>query len=121
MRLLAPFLWLVFAASSAMASGDVACTTNREGRIVCPPPEGRCLTNRYGDVLCSNAGGGILANRYGDLVCGPGNCVRDQRGDVFCSNQPHGAVAIDRYGAAACAGACVPASASACVRPQPQR
>lgn len=103
------------------SAGDAHCTTNRSGKMVCPEPDSRCVLNRAGDVVCSAPGGGIEMDRYGEPVCGPGYCTKDRRGDLFCSDAPRGAASRDRYGNAACAGSCVPATAAACVVPQPNR
>lgn len=114
--LLAPLL-----AGPGAFAGDTTCTTNREGRTVCPAPDSSCLKDRYGDVICSTPGGGIEIDRYGDPVCGPGYCTKDLRGDLFCSNAPRGASSTDRVGNAVCAGQCVPAKREACVKPQPAK
>ena len=103
----------------AQGVGSRDCLAGRDGRMVCPPPDGRCVTDRYGEVVCSPSGGGIATNRYRDAVCGPGRCVTDQFGDVFCSSAARGAASLDRYGKAACTDGCVAASAAQCVKPAP--
>lgn len=120
-HLLTALLLVPLMASPVALAGDTTCTTNREGRTVCPAPDSTCLKDRYGDVICSTPGGGIETDRYGNPVCGPGYCTRDLRGDLFCSNSPRGASSTDRAGNAVCAGQCVPAKAQACVKPQPAR
>ena len=111
---------LLLATSGALAS-DKVCTTNREGRTVCPAPDSTCLKDRYGDVVCSTPGGGIELDRYNNPVCGPGYCTKDLRGDLFCSSSPRGASSTDRVGNAVCADNCVPASPQVCVKPQPAK
>jgi hypothetical protein len=110
---------LMAALSTSAWAADEACTPTRDGRLVCPAPESRCVTDRAGEVVCSTPRGGIEVDRYGVPVCGAGYCTKDLRGDVFCSNAPGGAASTDRYGAAACFGSCMPASAQACVKPRP--
>src|SRR4051812_27444090 len=102
------FATLLVAAQTAWAQ-DKGCTTGRDGRLVCPPPDSTCVVARSGDVICSSPGGGIEIDRYGDPVCGPGYCAKDIRGDLFCSSSPRGAASQDRYGAAVCAVGCVAA------------
>jgi len=116
----AAFLFLLCGLASAWAA-DQACTQNRYGQMVCPPPDATCVVDRVGEVVCSTPGGGITIDRYGDPVCGPGHCTRDIRGEFLCSSAPRGAAAIDRYGVATCAEGCVPATAQACVKPVPAR
>lgn len=115
-RVLAALLALACAGAEAQSRG---CITSRDGRLVCPPPDGRCLYDRLGEVVCSTAGGGITLDRFADPVCGPGHCTADYLGQVFCSSAPRGAVGIDRYGKVACSVGCVPAKADACIRPKP--
>jgi len=105
----------------AVGGGDKGCVTARDGRLVCPEPDARCRTDRRGDIVCSSPGGGIEFDRYREPACGPGHCTRDIRGDLFCSSAPRGAAATDRFGNAVCAVSCVPAQASACVRPKPSK
>lgn len=120
LSLLKLFSLLVILGSYGIACAQASeCMSARDGTTVCPKPDARCKLNRYGDVVCSTPGGGIEADRYGDLLCGPGYCVKDRRGDVFCSSAPRGAAAMDRYGNATCAEACVPANNGACVVPKP--
>lgn len=109
---------LCFASQALVAAAEKPeCVTRRDGQVVCPQPDARCVLDRYGEVACSTPGGGIVHDRYGDPVCGPGHCSTDRRGDVYCSKSPRGAAAVDRYGMATCTDQCVPAKASACVRP----
>ena len=113
-------LGLLAGLAGAWAAGD-ACTTDREGKMLCPAPDSSCVVDRVGDVICSTPGGGIEFDRYGDPVCGPGYCTKDLRGDLFCSSAPRGAAAMDRYGTANCAVSCVAAARQACVKPVPAR
>jgi len=117
-------LAVLMAATAAAAAFDAlaaprGCVPARDGRLVCPPPDGRCVLDRLGAAVCSAEGGGIRLDRLGEPVCGPGRCVTDWKGDVQCSDTPRGAAGIDRYGRAACFGGCVPAQAETCVRPEP--
>ena len=116
LRAAALSLCLSAAVTSAHAV-KAGCVTARDGRVICPEPDSRCLADRHGEVVCSTPGGGIMLNRHGDAVCGAGYCTTDLRGEIFCSSAARGAVAVDRYGNAACSHACVEASARACVRP----
>lgn len=109
---------ILFALHPAWADERPRCVPDRQGKLVCPPPDGRCLADRYGAVACSTSGGGIAPDRYGELVCGPGYCTKNRRGEVLCSNSPRGAAALDRYGDATCTDECVPARAEACSRPK---
>lgn len=113
-------LLLVLVAVPAM-SQDKGCAVGRDGKLICPAPDSTCLNDRNGAVVCSSPGGGIELDRYGVPMCGAGYCTKDSRGDVFCSNTARGAASSDWYGTPACAGRCVPASASACVRPTPAK
>lgn len=110
---------LVLATGAALAqAAGTGCVTGRDGRMVCPPPDGRCATDRYGEVICSPSGGGVTRDRYDNVVCGPGQCVKDTRGDIFCSSAARGSAAVDNYGKAVCSESCVAASAAACVKPR---
>lgn len=110
--------WMVLVLGPAFADERPRCVPDRQGKLVCPPPDGRCLADRYGEVVCSTSGGGITPDRYGELVCGPGYCSKNRRGEVFCSKTPRGAAALDRYGEVACTDDCVAATAQACARPK---
>jgi hypothetical protein len=103
--------------SFSAAAQNRACTPDRDGQMVCPPPNASCLQDREGQVVCSTPGGGIAIDRYGKAACGPGSCVADNTGELSCSNAPQGAASLDRYGKATCTGACAPASAALCVIP----
>jgi hypothetical protein len=108
-------LWAATGAWAQASSKD--CLQGRDGKMVCPPPEGRCVTNRNGDVICSGPGGGIELDRYREPLCGPGFCTIDIRGDVFCSSAAKGAASTDSYGVAVCSMGCVRATADQCVKP----
>ena len=105
-------------AASNAAFAQPACTKDRFGNAVCPPPGGQCTTDRYGDPVCSPADGGVAATRTGEIVCGRGACVADIRGEVMCSTVPRGAATLDRYGDAVCSEGCEPGAAALCVRPR---
>lgn len=122
MRYFAQFLAIaalaLAAVPGALFAADANCFSTASGKMVCPAPDSRCVTDRRGEVVCSSPGGGVAFDRYGEPTCGQGYCTQDIRGDVFCSSQPRGAASTDRFGNAACAGQCVPASGAMCVRPR---
>ena len=109
---------LLLAASLGAAPATAQCVTDRHGNVLCPPPDSRCLQNLHGDWWCAPSGGDVVLDRARQAVCGPGQCQTDLRGDVKCSSQPRGSSALDRYREVQCTGACVAASAAACVRPR---
>nr|WP_297525943.1 hypothetical protein [uncultured Roseateles sp.] len=112
---------LLVAGSCLAVAQDKGCAAGRDGKLVCPAPDSTCINDRNGAVVCSTPGGGIEVDRYGLPLCGPGYCTKDSRGEVFCSNTVRGAASSDLYGVPACAGRCVAASPSACVRPVPAK
>ena len=61
----------LFTLSAASVAGPRGCMPTRDGRLVCPPPDGRCVPDRLGEVVCSTEGGGIRLDRLGEPVCGP--------------------------------------------------